>query len=369
MSSNNPSAPCNRSVSSNSTDSDGSAYSQSTVPTVYSDRTRQTLKDQDIVDHGYGVDARDSTETYASTVPSFDDLAQKPQFEVVDDRYEVFPSEAVPSTPSTFADLFPSTRRLQIKHDDTTIDGNMNLRVDTLAPLQGCQLREVTLFHLRMHDLRDRKFSLRRYCRDSGQEVCHSSRKYQRPAADRRSSLQRSFSTVLSSLRPKSEPSSPTSPSLNRQDSGYKSGSEEDHFDVDDVDEDWDEDAESADPLRESAPTPTTQLEFSNYAHVNVTRRGTKSSKRYEYEYWCTRYQWKRASRKDGDFQEISYHLLNTTTSKSVAHIIPDPLSPLEVVEEESKGGWVPPSSMWISDPSVFAKMKDVAEWVFSIFF
>lgn len=362
MSSNDPGALCNRSVSSGSTDSNGSAYSQSTVPTVYSDRTRTKLKDHSIVDPCYGVDARASTETYASTIPSFEDLAQKPQFEVVDDRYEVFPSEAVPSTPSIFGDLFPSTRRLQIKHDDTTIDGNMNLRVDTLAPLHGCQLHEVTLFHLRMHDLRDRKFSLRRYCRDSGQEVCHSSRKYQQPSADRRASLQRSLSTVLSSLRPKSEPTSPTSPSLKRHDSGYNSGSEEHHFDIDEVDEDWDEDAESTYPSRDSVPTPTIQLEFSNYAHVDVKRSGTRSSKRYEYEYWCAKYQWKRASRKDGDFKEISYHLINTTTSKSIAHIIPDPLSPLEVVEEDSKGGWVPPSSMWISDPSIFAKMKDVAE-------
>ncbi|KAK2760185.1 hypothetical protein FQN54_002252 [Arachnomyces sp. PD_36] len=361
MPSTTTSPPYNHSVNSSSTESNGSDYSQSTVPTVYSDRARRTLKNHDIVDPYYRVDARDSTETYASTIPSFEDLSQKPQFEVVNDRYEIFPSDAVPSTPSTFGDLFPSTRRLQIRHDDTTIDGNMNLRIDTLAPLQGCQLREVTLFHLRMHDLRNRKFSLRRYCRDSGQEVCHSSRKYQQPTADKRSSLQRSLSTVLSSLRPRSEPSSPTSPNLKRQDSGYKSGSEENYFDIDRVDEDWDGD-ESDDSSRDSIPTPTTQLEFSNYAHVDVTRRGTKSSKRYEYEYWCTKYQWKRVSRKDGGFHEISYHLINTTTSKSVAHIIPEPLSPLEVVEEESKGGWVPPSSMWISDPAVFAKMKDVAE-------
>lgn len=367
MSSKDPNAPCNRSVSTSSNDSDGSIYSQSTVPTLYSNHTRRTFKENSNIDPGYGVNVRDSTETYASTVPSFEDLAKKTQFEVVDDRYEIFPSEAVHSTPSIFGDLFPSTRRLQIRHDDATIDGNMNLRVDTLAPLQGCQLREVTLFHLRMHDLRDRKFSLRRYCRDSGQEVCHSRRKYQQPAADRRASLQRSLSTVLSSLRPKSEPSSPTSPTLKRHDSSYKSGAEEGHFDINEADEDWDDDAESADPLREPVPTPTIQLEFSNYAHVDVKRRGTKSSKRYEYEYWCTKYQWKRTSRKDGDFREISYHLINNTTSKSVAHIIPEPLSPLEIVEEEGKGGWVPPSSMWISDPSVFAKMKDVAEWVISI--
>jgi hypothetical protein len=37
-------------------------------------------------------------------------------------------------------------------------------------------------------------------------------------------------------------------------------------------------------------------------------------------------------------------------------------MTPLEAVEEESKGGWVPPCSMWISDPSVYERMPDVAE-------
>jgi len=106
----------------------------------------------------------------------------------------------------------------------------------------------------------------------------------------------------------------------------------------------------------------TIQVDFSNYAHVDDKRRISKGSKRYDFEYGSTKYQWRRTVCKDGILKKISYHLINTATSKSVAHIIPETLTPLEAVEEESKGGWVPPSSMWISDPSAFERMKDVAD-------
>lgn len=103
-------------------------------------------------------------------------------------------------------------------------------------------------------------------------------------------------------------------------------------------------------------------LEFSNYAHVEVKRRGAGISKRYEYEYWSTKYQWRRECRKEGDLREVSYHLVNLQTSKTIAHIVPAILTPSEAVEEESKGGWIPPSSMWISDSSVYETMPDIAE-------
>jgi hypothetical protein len=103
-------------------------------------------------------------------------------------------------------------------------------------------------------------------------------------------------------------------------------------------------------------------LEFSNYAHVEIKRRGTGIPKRYEFEYWCTRYQWRRERRKDGDLREVSFHMIDMRTSKTIARIVPEILTPLEALEEEAKGGWVPPSSMWISDPSVYEKMPDVAE-------
>jgi hypothetical protein len=75
-------------------------------------------------------------------------------------------------------------------------------------------------------------------------------------------------------------------------------------------------------------------LEFSNYAHVELKRRGAGMTKRYEYEYWGTKYQWKRESRRDGDLREVSYHLINMRTSKRVAHIMPEILTPLEAIGE-----------------------------------
>jgi hypothetical protein len=122
--------------------------------------------------------------TYASTITA--DLGDE------DDEDEILPpnrpamflpDNLVAASPKDFAELFPSARKLLIKHDDTTIDGNMNLRIDTSVKTTSGQLKDMTLFHLRMHDLKRREFSIRRYCRDSGREVCHSSRKPEQPPA------------------------------------------------------------------------------------------------------------------------------------------------------------------------------------------
>jgi hypothetical protein len=103
-------------------------------------------------------------------------------------------------------------------------------------------------------------------------------------------------------------------------------------------------------------------MEFSNYAHVELKRRGAGMTKRYEYEYWGTKYQWRHESRREGDLREASYHLVNMRTSQKVAHIVPEILTPMEAIDEERKGGWIPPSSMWISDTSAYKNMHDVAE-------
>ena len=49
-------------------------------------------------------------------------------------------------------------------------------------------------------------------------------------------------------------------------------------------------------------------------------------------------------------------------TSKTVAHLVPDIMTPMEAIEEEDKGGWIPPSSLWISESSEYERMTDVAE-------
>jgi hypothetical protein len=108
-------------------------------------------------------------------------------------------------------------------------------------------------------------------------------------------------------------------------------------------------------------PTNTTKLEFSNYAHVEVKRRGAKSSKRYEFEYWGASYAWKRVVEKDGTGKAVSYHLFKGD-GPAVAHIVPEMRSPQQVFAEMEAGGWVPPCSMWISDRSVIEAVSDVAE-------
>ncbi|EAW13370.1 uncharacterized protein ACLA_054170 [Aspergillus clavatus NRRL 1] len=341
-----------------STNSDASDRSKSTAPTIYSDRPtskRYAEADRFAEDQ----DPKDSVSTYASTIPSVDDddVPEEPQYEVVDRRPEIYATDAIPSHPSTFADLFPSSRRLLIRHDDATLDGNMNLRVDTLVPRRGGYQQDVILFHLRMYDLFSRKFSLRRYCRDSGREVCHSERRPRSSSIDKRPILQRSWSSVLAGLRPGSSGNgSITSAEHKRHDSGYNS-----IRDGEGTLDDATPDAKDG-PSRPVALGDTTLLEFSNYAHVEVRRRGAGLPKRYDFEYWSTKYQWKKECRKEGDLREVSYHLINTKTSKVIAHIVPEILTPMEAVEEESKGGWVPPSSMWISDSSVYETMHDVAD-------
>lgn len=349
--------------------SDDFTHSWSTAPTVDShDGQSLTVKHHEINSHPYTesrwrdtsqdlseeVSSRASVHTYASTVPSYEDLGEEtPAFDVPEESNHRFASTAIPSTPSEFAEFFPSSRRLQVKHDDSTLDGNMNLRIDTEVRSRDGHRVDLTLFHLRMHDLKNRQFSFRRYCRDSGREVCHSSRKYTQPAAARTPGLQRSMSNALSTLRSKSESKSSMKSSLKRSDSGYGSLSEEDL------------DVQSRSPKgRNSLPLPTntTHLEFSNYAHIDIKRRGTKSSKRYEFEYWGTSYAWKRVERKTGDTKEVSYHLVNTETSQTMAHIVPDLLTAAESSMEDAKGGWIPPCSMWISDSRVAQGSTDVAE-------
>ncbi|KAL8812584.1 MAG: hypothetical protein Q9223_002724 [Gallowayella weberi] len=345
--------------------SESSDHSRSTAPTDHSGRPSLRYHtpvselyakrgwDQDSYD--VYEDPRSSAETYASTVPSVTDLDDElPPFEVPESLDEPLASTAEPSTPHEFAEYFPSGRKLLIRHDDSTLDGNMNLRVDTEIRDAGTPRLDLTLFHLRMHDLKNREFSLRRYCRDSGREVCHSSRKYTKPAAISRPGLQRSMGSALSSFRSKTEPKNATKTSLKRHDSGYDSM----------LDEDMSLEAEKQNPKSRSLPLPTntTQLEFSNYAHLDVKRRGAKTSKRYEFEYWGTSYCWKRVAVKVGQFQEVSYHLINTGTAATVAHIVPATMTPAELQEEEDKGGWVPPCLMWISDQGILSGLTDVAD-------
>lgn len=143
-----------------------------------------------------------------------------------------------------------------------------------------------------------------------------------------------------------------------RRDSGYSSTFDDDVKDLEPrpiMSHDNDGDSTSKSAVR---------LEFSNYAHVDVKPRGTKASKKYEFEFWGTKYAWKRVARSDDDITDSSYNLINMRTGKPVAYIVPEALTTAEADEEKDKGGWVPPCSMWISDEKVLSSVTDVAESV-----
>ena len=354
-------------TSSDSGCSDSSYRSRSTAPTERSDRpylkhhhtadatcVEDPWEDEVYIDELSDLDDTASIHTYASTLPSSEDfedelLDEGPDYEPVYQR-----SKTSSSTPDDFSRWFPTTRRMFIRHDDSTFDGNMNLQLYTEVPQEGRKV-DLTLFHLRMHDLKNREFSLRRYCRDSGREVCHSSRKYTQPAA-KRPGFQRSMSNALSTLKGKSDSKMTTLESLKRHDSGYGSLSEDDLTL---------EDTQQSPKSRASIPIPTntTHLEFSNYAHVDVKRRGAKTSKRYGFEYWGTEYAWKRVASQHGNVKQVAFHLVDTRTSSMVAHIVPDIMTAQEARQEEAKGGWIPPCSFYISHQRIEnEKLTDIAE-------
>ena len=349
--------------SSRSDYSDNSTKSQSTAPTVHGEWP--SMQQYKISGNPHDQDSWDEVQDdglnpggYASTTSSLEDLGDDlPPFEVPEIpayQTETQPATALTSSPEEFSEYFPSTQKLSIRHDDTTIDGNMNLRIDIKArTFDGVDV-DLQLFHLRMYNLKGREFSLRRYSRASGREVCHSSRKYTKPSVMRRPGLQRSMSNALSSLRSKSESRTPTIMSLKRHDSGYDSLHEDDLGD----------EVGSQSPRPSGSvpiPTNTTQLEFSNYTHIAVKRRGTKTGRRYELEYWGKKYTWHRTVAKSNNYEQVSYHFVDTKTSAPLAHIVQLPLSESEQRQESSKGGWVPPCVMFL-EFSALSRSSDLAD-------
>lgn len=303
---------------------------------------------------------RVSVDTYAST--SEEDLADDfddgmPEYDVPAYHHDPLPCDAIPTTPRDFADLFPTSKRISIKHDDATIDGNMNLRVDTQVEDRGHRKQSYTLFHLRMQDLRTREFSLRRYCRDSGREVCHSIRKYQKPPQEMRPVLQRASTALASLVKPDSRPT--TSAGLKRSDSGYDSMRDQ----CDDFDDESRPKSVGYAKGRALMPTNTIKLEFSNYAHLDVKRRGASANKRYSFEYWGNDYSWKRVVKKERTHEHVSYYLVRDDNDKEpLAHICPVRLSLEEIHEEQARGGWIPPSYMRITDDRILRSDSDISE-------
>ena len=319
----------------------------------------------------------ESVRTYVSTQPSesgHDDESDL-GFNLLDFEDDEYRSDAIPATPRDFADLFPSARRLSIHHDDSTVDGNMNLRVDTLVDTDWSSRKEnLTLFHLKMNDLKSRDFSLRRYCRDSGREVgpmpkcdirnrkltclqvCKTIRRYHKPSRKQRPALTKSFSSALNGRRKYQDPEGSHHHHLQRNDSGYGSVFAQAHED----DASFEESRQSF--KAKALPSNTIKFEFSNYANVELKRRGAGPSKCYEFEYWAHDYSWKRKIKQDGQFEEVSFHLMRRDKVEPLAHIVPVPLTRHQAEEERSKGGWIPPCSMFIVDDAILSDSPDHAE-------
>lgn len=297
-------------------------------------------------------------------------------------RHEITDATVRPTTPEDFAHLFPSLDRLAIKHDDFTPDGNMNLRVDTAVPGRHGTMQ---LFHLRMYDLQQRDFSLRRYCRDSGREVCNAKRKYAPTAAEGgRPGLQRSVSTAMKNLaRPQflrtATGASALAPPRSRSRPGTSGSSttggpgafEEDDDDVDGCCCDGETTGSAhlhphhqqpQPPRPRPVATNAIKLEFSNYARVDVARCGTRSAVRYEFDWWGRKYAWRKVTDKLTDV--VSFHLFRDGPGhhQPVAHIVPETRSPNQVTDDERAGGWIPPCHMWLSDDDLVHAMTDVAE-------
>lgn len=344
-----------------------SSYSStSTAPTsIHSSQTSERTRD---VPDSHKKPSEDSAlhpTTYyeTSSVDTFDSLLDSEEYSDDDCasnsripplpvyRKPILVPTVHPSNYKIYPELFPSLDKMFIRHDEFTSDGNMNLRVDTQLPHRP--QRFVQLFHLRMYDLDARVFSLRRYCRDSGREVCRTKREYLTSSPEGRQTLQRSVSSVFKSLGARHQ--------LRRQRStstlfSHKSGhSDKRPVSSHSIRSGKHDDCSTASSCAEremkgtETPTNTIKLIFTNYASVQVQKRGGgPAPKRYVFEWWGQRYSWKRSY--NANLDTTSFHLVRDGQDDFfLANIVPEARSPNEVVCDEMDGGWMPPCTMWFS--------------------
>ncbi|EXJ58272.1 hypothetical protein A1O7_05697 [Cladophialophora yegresii CBS 114405] len=336
-----------------------SSHTQYTNLTSYSD-TKAIVKhcelyeEREIVDEAEDSsseqdDRRASTETYASTVASEaeSDTSRAPSLRPLM-RHICYEPDALATGPAEFGELFPSTKRILIQHDDTTHDGNLNLRLDTELTVSRGHKVKLTLFHLRMYDLAERQFSLRRYQRQSGREVCNSKRKYLKPVAAPWSSpaTRRSLISTLTKMSLKTLKSKP------RSKTPQELGEDEES------DDDLNFLATQAD-VKATIPTDSVKIEFSNYAQVQLdcAKRGET---KYDFEYWGEKYSWRRNVYRDESELVFSFELVNLSSGDCIAHITPDKLSLRQARREASQGSWVPPCSMRLTEKDISNDLGDV---------
>lgn len=269
-------------------------------------------------------------------------------------EYDEPADDGVPAaTPQEFGDLFPSSRKILIHHDDTTFDGNFNLTLETSVSLRDGTSLPLTLFHLKMQDLERRVMSFRRYSRYSGREVCNTTSAPKTAQITRRPTLKKSFSSALANLR-LSMPSKATGPTT----SAIEESSDDE---ADDSENDEGEEVEEEGREAERPNADVIDLDFSNYAHLKLSRRRTRKKRRYEFEYWGAKYTWTVSDSVSGSNQGRAYHLLQAGSRKILANIVPQPQTAREALLEDIKGGWVSPSVFWI-DEKYMTNRADIAE-------
>jgi len=350
------------SFSDSDNESNYSRRTHSTATTNYSPRPSIAEGGETFEKHAFHQKEpfRDSGASFASYTSSLDSLHEfyddADEYEVAPPEQEVYHSEAIPSTPQDFAELFPSSRELLIAHDDATDDGNMNLRIDTIVANARGERKRMILYHLKMNDLKTRAFSFRRHCRDSGREICHSAVRTQVVDAKNKFSFARSISSALS-LRSKADVKSSNISGIQRRDSGYDS-----------LHGDNDEPPKSPLSPRSvfaAGSDNVVALEFSNYAHLEIKRQGfSASEKRSDFQYWGVNYSWHKTSSRRAGQESISYNLIRQKDHALVAHIDTIAQTDEEAQEEIEQGGWVPPCSMRIVDKHVLDASGDVADVV-----
>ncbi|CCU75353.1 hypothetical protein BGHDH14_bghG001246000001001 [Blumeria hordei DH14] len=307
--------------------------------------------------------SRSSTDTYADSDANYEETG-KPQTSKLLEPASLPSCRKLPrpnlrpSSPSDFADYFPSTRIMSICHDDTSGDSMTNIRVDTDdLEHQGA----IQLFHLRIQDIENRKFSFRRYERYSGREICKTSQKCLPPGPVRRAVLPRSVSLALANMRL-------TSASFSSQASTTRHHFTPQH-DAHPLDSDRGQDPSDLDSLSSEVEEKQAlflpdviRLDFSNYAQVEIKCRPVKYGRRYGFEYWGQEYAWKRIGRPDALDENIFYHLFRYSDSKIIAHILPQVRSDRERSKDREMGDWVPPCQLWINDAAVAQGAGDVAD-------
>ncbi|KHJ33194.1 hypothetical protein EV44_g5964 [Erysiphe necator] len=286
------------------------------------------------------------TETYVDSNENIDVVGDEspvyciyPSFQELKSR--VITTELRATNSTNFAEHFPSSRILSICHDVLSSDNHMNLRVDT----EDINHRGmVQLFHLRLQDVQMRQSSLRRYERNSGREICKTSRKLV-PATPM---FPRSVSTALAHIKLPSSPSNllqkfwPDTSShwgISTKCPQYSINSSSNHIESNII-----------------------RLEFSNYAQVEIKcRSGRRLGKRYEFEYWGNNYAWKRVGKREAKYKGVSYHLHRAGHASAVAYIVPELQNQWQQYQERKAGNWVPPCGMWIAEAAL-TEGNDVAD-------